>query len=158
MRNFTYFNITKIVFGRGVEEQAGKEAAKFGRKVLLHYGGGHIVRSGLKARVEASLREAGLEIVELGGVQPNPRLSLVREGIDLVRREQVDLILAVGGGSVIDSAKAIAMGVPYEGDVWDFYAGKAEAEESLPVGVVLTIPRRAASPAPARSLPMRTAG
>ena len=148
MRNFTYFNITKIVFGRGVEEQAGKEAAKFGRKVLLHYGGGHIVRSGLKARVEASLREAGLEIVELGGVQPNPRLSLVREGIDLVRREQVDLILAVGGGSVIDSAKAIAMGVPYEGDVWDFYAGKAEAEESLPVGVVLTIPAAGSESSP----------
>ena len=118
MRDFTFSNITKIIFGRGVEEKVGSEAAKWGRKVLLHYGGGHIVRSGLKAKVEASLREAGLEIVELGGVQPNPRLSLVKEGIDLVRREKIDLILAVGGGSVIDSAKAIAIGVPYGGDVW----------------------------------------
>lgn len=140
MLNFTYSNITKIVFGRGVEEQVGKEAAAWGKKVLLHYGGGHIVRSGLKDRVVESLKEAGLEIVELGGAQPNPRLSMVREGIALARQEKVDLILAVGGGSTIDSAKAIGIGVPYDGDVWDFYAGKARAEESLPVGVILTIP------------------
>lgn len=140
MLDFTYSNITKIVFGRGAEEHAGKEAAAWGKKVLLHYGGGHIVRTGLKDRVTASLQEAGLEIVELGGVQPNPRLSLVRQGIALAREERVDLILAVGGGSVIDSAKSIAIGVPYEGDVWDFYAGKAKARETLPVGVVLTIP------------------
>ncbi|HHT41802.1 MAG TPA: iron-containing alcohol dehydrogenase [Firmicutes bacterium] len=148
MLNFTFSNTTKIVFGKGVEEKVGKEAAVYGRKVLLHYGGGHIVRSGLKARVEASLREAGLEIVELGGVQPNPRLSLVQEGIELVRREKVDFILAVGGGSVIDSAKAIAIGVPYEGNVWDFYAGKADAEESMPVGVVLTIPAAGSEASP----------
>ncbi len=148
MLNFTFSNTTKIVFGKGVEEKVGKEAAVYGRKVLLHYGGGHIVRSGLKARVEASLREAGLEIVELGGVQPNPRLSLVQEGIELVRREKVDFILAVGGGSVIDSAKAIAIGVPYEGNVWDFYAGKADAEESMPVGVVLTIPAAGSESSP----------
>jgi hypothetical protein len=140
MLNFTFSNTTKIVFGKGVEEQVGKEAATWGKKVLLHYGGGHIVKSGLKDRVVKSLKQAGLEIVELGGARPNPRLSLVREGIDLARKEQVDLILAVGGGSAIDSAKAIAIGVPYEGDVWDFYAGKARAEESVPVGVVLTIP------------------
>ncbi|NLM41827.1 MAG: iron-containing alcohol dehydrogenase [Firmicutes bacterium] len=140
MRNFTFSNTTKIIFGRGAEEKVGREAAQYGRKVLLHYGGGHIVRSGLKARVEAALREAGLEIVELGGAQPNPRLSLVREGIELARREKVDLILAVGGGSVIDSAKAIGIGVPYAGDVWDFFAGKAQAEEMLPLGVILTIP------------------
>jgi len=148
MRDFTFSNITKIIFGRGVEEKVGSEAAKWGRKVLLHYGGGHIVRSGLKAKVEASLREAGLEIVELGGVKPNPRLSLVKEGIDLVRREKIDLILAVGGGSVIDSAKAIAIGVPYGGDVWDFYAGKAKAEESLPLGVILTIPAAGSESSP----------
>jgi alcohol dehydrogenase YqhD (iron-dependent ADH family) len=148
MLNFTFSNTTKIVFGKGVEEKVGKEAAVYGRKVLLHYGGGHIVRSGLKARVEASLREAGLEIVELGGVQPNPRLSLVQEGIELVRREKVDFILAVGGGSVIDSAKAIAIGVPYEGNVWDFYAGKADAEESMPVGVVLTSPAAGSEASP----------
>lgn len=148
MRNFVFSNITKIVFGRGAEDKVGQEAARYGRKVLLHYGGGHIVRSGLKAKVENSLREAGLEIIELGGVQPNPRLSLVRQGIELVRRENVDLILAVGGGSVIDSAKAIAIGVPYDGDVWDFYAGKAEAEESLPLGVVLTIPAAGSESSP----------
>ncbi len=148
MLNFTFSNETKIVFGRGVEEQVGKEAAVWGKKVLLHYGGGHIVKSGLKDRVVKSLQQAGLEIVELGGAQPNPRLSLVREGIDLARQEQVDLILAVGGGSAIDSAKAMGIGVPYEGDVWDFYAGKARAEESLPVGVVLTIPAAGSESSP----------
>ncbi len=148
MLNFTFSNETKIVFGRGVEEQVGKEAAVWGKKVLLHYGGGHIVKSGLKDRVVKFLQQAGLEIVELGGAQPNPRLSLVREGIDLARQEQVDLILAVGGGSAIDSAKAMGIGVPYEGDVWDFYAGKARAEESLPVGVVLTIPAAGSESSP----------
>lgn len=140
MLNFTFSNSTKIIFGKDVETQVGAETALWGKKVLLHYGGGHIVRSGLKKRVVASLQEAGVEFVELGGVQPNPRLSLVQEGIALARKEQVDFILAVGGGSVIDSAKAIAIGVPYDGDVWDFYAGKTRAKESLPVGVVLTIP------------------
>lgn len=140
MLNFTFSNSTKIIFGKDVEMQVGAETALWGKKVLLHYGGGHIVRSGLKKRVVASLQEAGVEFVELGGVQPNPRLSLVQEGIALARKEQVDFILAVGGGSVIDSAKAIAIGVPYDGDVWDFYAGKTRAKESLPVGVVLTIP------------------
>lgn len=148
MLDFTFSNVTKIVFGRGAEERAGKEAALWGKKVLLHYGGGHIVRTGLKDRVVDSLKEAGLEIVELGGAQPNPRLSLVREGIELARKEQVDLILAVGGGSAIDSAKAIAIGVPYDGDVWDFYAGKAKAEESLPLGVVLTIPAAGSESSP----------
>lgn len=148
MLNFTFSNTTKIIFGKGVEEKVGTETARWGKKVLLHYGGGHIVRSGLKARVEASLQAAGVEYVELGGVQPNPRLSLVHEGIELARKEQVDLILAVGGGSVIDSAKAIAMGVPYDGDVWDFYAGKAKAEESLPIGVVLTIPAAGSESSP----------
>ena len=140
MLNFTFSNTTKMIFGKGVETQVGKEAAAWGKKVLLHYGGGHIVQSGLKDRVVESLEQAGLEIVEFGGAQPNPRLSLVQEGIALARKEQIDLILAVGGGSAIDSAKAIAIGVPYDGDVWDFYAGKAKAEESVPVGVVLTIP------------------
>ena len=131
MINFTFSNTTKIVFGRGVEEQAGKEAAKWGKKVMLHYGGGHIVRSCLKDRVVKSLQEAGLEIVEFGGAQPNPRLSLVREGIELARREKVDLILAVGGEPPL-TGKAIGIYVPYDGDVWDFFAGKADAKESLP--------------------------
>ncbi|HHY14879.1 MAG TPA: iron-containing alcohol dehydrogenase [Firmicutes bacterium] len=140
MLNFTYQNITKIVFGSGVEMQAGKETSQWGRKALLHYGGGHIVRSGLKDKIEDSLQAENIEYVELGGVQPNPRLSLVRSGIELARAEQVDFILAVGGGSVIDSAKAIAIGVHYNGDVWDFFEGKARPAKALPVGVVLTIP------------------
>ena len=102
-------------------------------------GGGSIKKTGLYDRVVRSLREAGINFIELGGVQPNPRLSLVYEGIELCRKNNIDFILAVGGGSVIDSAKAIAAGVPYEGDVWDFYTRKAVVKEALPIGVVLTI-------------------
>ncbi|OFW64857.1 MAG: butanol dehydrogenase, partial [Actinobacteria bacterium RBG_19FT_COMBO_36_27] len=118
----------------------GTETVKYGKKVLLHYGGGSIKKYGLYERVLKSLKDAGMEVIELGGVQPNPRLSLVKKGIDMCRREKVDIILAVGGGSAIDSAKTIASGVPYDGDVWDFFAGKAELKEIIPVGVVLTIP------------------
>ena len=110
MENFEFRNPTKIIFGRGAEENVGREAALYSKKILLHFGGGSIRASGLYDRVTASLREAGVEWVELGGVKPNPRLSLVREGIKLCRQHGVGLILAVGGGSVIDSAKAIAMG------------------------------------------------
>lgn len=140
MNNFTYDNKTKIIFGRGTENKVGTETKKFGSRVLLHYGGGSIKKSGLYDKVVNSLKEEGISFVELGGVQPNPRLSLVREGIRLCRENNIDFILAVGGGSVIDSAKAIGAGVPYEGDVWDFYTGKARIEKTLPVGVVLTIP------------------
>ena len=140
MDNFTFQSPTKIIFGKGAEHQVGKEARSHGGKVLLHYGGGSIKRTGLYDRVVQSLNEAGVEVVELAGAQPNPRLSLVYEGIELCRKENIDLILAVGGGSTIDSSKAIAMGVPYKGDVWDFFAGKADAQTALPVGVVLTLP------------------
>ena len=140
MENFTYQNATKIIFGKGTESETGKEAAQLARKVLLHYGGGSIKKSGLYDRVRASLKQAGVELVELGGVKPNPRLSLVQEGIRICRENAVELILAVGGGSVIDSAKGIAIGVPYQGDVWDFYLKKVPVKESMPVGVVLTIP------------------
>jgi len=140
MDNFTFRNPTKIIFGKGTESTVGAETAKYGKKVLLHYGGGSIMKSGLYDRVVASLKAAGLAYVELGGVQPNPRLELVHRGVKLCRDEGVDFILAVGGGSTIDSAKAIAMGVPYEGDVWDFYAGKAAPKRALPVATVLTIP------------------
>jgi len=140
MENFTFQNPTKIIFGKGTESETGRETARFARKVLLHYGGGSIKKSGLYDRVRASLKEAGVEVVELGGVKPNPRLSLVQEGIKICRENAVELILAVGGGSVIDSAKGIAIGVPYQGDVWDFYLKKVPVKESLPVGVVLTIP------------------
>ena len=140
MDNFTFINSTKILFGKGRETEVGAEASAYGSTVLLHYGGGSIKKTGLYDRVTASLTGAGLRIVELGGVKPNPRLSLVREGIRLCREQQVDLILAVGGGSVIDSAKAISVGVGYDGDVWDFYTGKAQAETRVPVATILTLP------------------
>lgn len=140
MENFEFLSPTKIIFGKGAEEQVGQEVKKYGKKILFHYGGGSIKRSGLYDRIVASLREAGVEFIELPGVKPNPRVSLVREGIKLCRDKGIDFILAVGGGSVIDSSKAIGVGVPYQGDVWDFYSGKVVPEETLPVGVVLTIP------------------
>ncbi|MCL2568543.1 MAG: iron-containing alcohol dehydrogenase [Oscillospiraceae bacterium] len=140
MDNFIYHNYTKIVFGKDQETNVGALTAELGKKVLLHYGGGSIKQSGLYARVVSSLQEAGVAFVELGGALPNPRLSLVRAGIDLCRREGVDAILAVGGGSAIDSAKAIALGVPFEGDIWDLFTKKATSNHVLPVGVVLTIP------------------
>ena len=140
MGNFQYYTPTKIIFGRGAEEQTGQLAAEQGcKKVLVHYGGGSVVRSGLLERICRSLDAAGISYVSLGGVVPNPRLSLVYEGIRLARKEQVDFILAVGGGSVIDSAKAIGYGVANEGDVWDFYEKRRTAKACLPIGVVLTI-------------------
>ena len=140
MENFQFLSSTRIIFGKGTEEKVGHEAKKYGSKVLLHYGGGSIRRSGLYDRIVRSLQEAGLEFLELSGVKPNPRLSLVQEGIKLCREHKIDFILAVGGGSVIDSAKAIAVGVPYQGDVWDFFTKAAKPQEKLPLGVVLTIP------------------
>lgn len=140
MKNFEFKNPTKIIFGRGAEEKVGAEMALYSKKILLHYGGGSIKASGLYDRVIASLKEAGVEWVELGGVKPNPRLSLVYEGVKLCREHNLGLILAVGGGSVIDSAKAIAMGAVFDGDVWDFYLGKGEPVDALPVATVLTIP------------------
>ncbi|MDD6872330.1 MAG: iron-containing alcohol dehydrogenase [Clostridiales bacterium] len=140
MLNFNYYSPTEFVFGRGAEERAGEMIRKRGgTKVLVHFGGGSAIRSGLMDRVTASLDAAGLPYITLGGVQPNPRSSLVYRGIELARAEGVDFILAVGGGSVIDSSKAIALGVPYEGDFWDFFCGKAKPERALGVGVVLTL-------------------
>lgn len=142
IEDFTYYTPTKVVFGRGAESKTGELVAGLGcKKTLLHYGGGSAERTGLLGRIRASLREAGVDFVELGGVVPNPRLSLVNEGIELCRREGVDFILAVGGGSVIDSAKAIAYGAADEerGDVWDFYARRRIPRACLPVGSVLTI-------------------
>ena len=140
MENFTFENATKIIFGKDAENQVGIETARYGSKVLLHYGGGSIKKHGLYDKVLKSLKDAGLEIIELGGVHPNPRLGLVKRGIDICRKDKVDFILAVGGGSVIDSAKAIASGISYDGDVWDFFTGKAVLEKIVPVGVILTIP------------------
>jgi len=140
MLNFTYYTPTKVVFGRGAEEQTGALVKAQGcKRVLIHYGGGSAVRSGLLDRVKASLDAQGVAHIELGGVVPNPRLSLVYQGIDLSRKEGVDFILAVGGGSVIDSAKAIAYGLAEEADVWELYDHTRQAKACLPVGVVLTI-------------------
>ena len=141
MLDFTYYNPARIIFGKSAVEKTGKMCARYGKKALLLFGGGSIRKNGAYERVTASLKAAGVSWVELGGVKPNPRLSLVHEGVALCRREGVDFVLAVGGGSVIDSAKAIAVGVPYEGDVWDFYYdGAKQPASALPVGVVLTIP------------------
>lgn len=140
MLPFTFYSPTYFAFGEDTENQAGALVRRFGgARVLLHYGKGSAVKSGLIDRVKRSLSEAGVAFVELGGVAPNPRSGLVYEGIELGRREKVDFLLAVGGGSVIDSAKAIAAGIPYDGDFWDFYKGKP-VKEALPVGTVLTIP------------------
>lgn len=138
--NFNYYAPTQVVFGKGTEEQVGALVqAQNCKKVLLHYGGGSARRSGLLDRIEKSLADAHISYVELGGVVPNPRLSLVYEGIALCKKEGVDFILAVGGGSVIDSAKAIGYGMTNEGDVWDLYDRKRQAKACLPIGVVLTI-------------------
>lgn len=139
MNNFTFFSPTYFVFGKDQENNTGSYVKRFGgSRVLIHFGGGSVVRSGLLERVEKSLEAAGISYLELGGVKPNPRSGLVYEGIELCRREKVDFVLAVGGGSTIDSAKAIAAGSVYEGDFWDFYQGKP-VEKALPVGTVLTI-------------------
>ncbi|MFW6264723.1 MAG: iron-containing alcohol dehydrogenase [Bacillota bacterium] len=148
MENFDFQNTTKIIFGKNREKDIGEETKKHSKKVLLHYGSGSIKKYGLYDKVVDSLNHAGVEFIELGGVQPNPRLKLVKEGIKICEENDIDFILAVGGGSVIDSAKAIAIGVPYDGDVWDFYTGKARIEEALPVGVVLTIPAAGSESSP----------
>lgn len=140
MDNFTFHNPTKIIFGKATENKVGAEVKRYSQKVLLCYGGGSIKRTGLYDRVINSLKENNIEYFEISGVKPNPRLSLVKEGIKLCREKNINFILAVGGGSVIDTAKAIAVGVPYEGDVWDFYVGKARVKAALPVGTILTIP------------------
>lgn len=140
MDNFTFYSPTYFDFGRGAELHVAELVRRFGgTKVLLHYGGGSIKKSGLYDRVTDCLKKAEIAFVELGGVKPNPRSGLVQEGIDLCKREKVDFVLAVGGGSAIDSAKAIAAGSVYEGNFLDFYRGKATIEKALPVGTVLTI-------------------
>ncbi len=139
MDNFHFYSPTYFAFGKDGENQTGSLVKRFdGSKVLIHYGGGSVVRSGLLDRVKASLKAEGISFIELGGVKPNPRSGLVYEGIELCRKENVDFILAVGGGSTIDSSKAIAAGTIYDGDFWDFYSGKW-IEKALPVGTILTI-------------------
>ncbi|MCI6121101.1 iron-containing alcohol dehydrogenase [Bariatricus sp. SGI.161] len=140
MQNFNYYAPTRVVFGKGTENEVGKLIKEQNcKKVLVHYGGGSVIRSGLLDRVYTSLGAEGIAYTTLGEVVPNPRLSKVREGIELCQREGVDFILAVGGGSVIDSSKAIGYGLTNEGDVWDFYAKKRTASACLPIGTILTI-------------------
>ncbi len=140
MLNFDFHNPTRIIFGKDTHKEIGTLLQPHATKILLHFGGSSIKKSGLYNAVVASLKENYLDFIELGGVVPNPRLSLVHEGIALCKKEGVDLILAVGGGSVIDSAKAIAMGVYYDGDVWEVYEQKKAIMAALPVATILTIP------------------
>lgn len=140
MNNFTFYSPTLFSFGDGEEKHTGALVRRFGgHKVLLVYGGGSVKRNGAYDAVTASLADAGIPYAELSGVQANPRSGKVYEGIELARREQVDFLLALGGGSVIDTAKAIGFGAGYDGDFWDFFTGKVKIESTLPVGVVLTI-------------------
>ena len=142
MINFEFSNTTEIIFGRDTQKQVGEKIRKYSdcTKVLLVYGSDRIKRDGLFDAVRGSLEEQGIGVLELGGVKPNPRLGLVRQGIDICRKENISFILAVGGGSAIDTAKAIGVGVPYEGDVWDFYLGKKVPEKTLKTAAVCTIP------------------
>lgn len=140
MLNFEFYNPAKIIFGKGTEESVGERSANFGKNILLHYGGGSIKKNGIYDKVIKSLKEQNLNIFELGDVKPNPRLSLVRKGIQMCKDNNIDFILAVGGGSVIDSAKAIAIGAKYDGDVWDFFVKGIIGKDAIPLGVVLTIP------------------
>ena len=140
MFDFKYFTPTKVVFGKNTEDKVADLVKEFGgKKVLIHYGGGSVIRSGLMQRVTDKLDAAGISYVKLGGAVPNPHLGLVYEGIELCKKEGIDFLLAVGGGSAIDSAKAIGYGVMNDGDVWDFYDYKRQAKDCLPLGVILTL-------------------
>ncbi|QOR66023.1 iron-containing alcohol dehydrogenase [Cytobacillus suaedae] len=139
MQNFTYHNPTKLIFGKGQVEELKTEVPKYGKKVLMVYGGGSIKRNGLYDQVIGLLNDIGAEVYELAGVEPNPRLTTARKGIDICKQENIEFILAVGGGSVIDCTKAIAAGAKYDGDVWDFISRKNIAGEALPFGTILTL-------------------
>ncbi len=140
MNKFTFYSPTKVIFGKQAEDTVGQELKLWGAtKVMVHFGGSSAKKSGLLGRVEASLQAAGIVYILFGGAQPNPRLGLVHEGVELARKEGIDFILAVGGGSAIDSAKAIALGVPYEGDVWDIYDAKHNPTAALPTANILTL-------------------
>lgn len=140
MNNFEFMNPAKIIFGQATHKDVGQYVKEYSNRILLHYGGNTIKRLTVYDDIVRSLKERNIEYFELGGVVPNPRLSLVKEGIDLCKSEGINFVLAVGGGSVIDSAKAIALGSSYEGDVWDFFTNKAVPESAIDVGTILTIP------------------
>ena len=139
MDNFTYYNPTKLIFGKGQVEQLENEVPKYGKKVLVVYGGGSIKRNGLYDKVIQILEKNNLEVYELSGVEPNPRLSTVHRGVEICKKENIDFILAVGGGSVIDCTKAISVGAKYDGDAWDIVTKKHIPTEAVPFGTVLTL-------------------
>ena len=139
MRPFVFHNPTRLIFGKGKLSALKEEVSKYGKNVLLVYGGGSIKRSGLYDQVLSVLKEAGASVTELAGVEPNPRLCTVHKGVSLCREHSIDLILAVGGGSVIDCSKAIAVGAKYDGDMWDFVERKAAPQGALPLVTVLTM-------------------
>ncbi|WP_144492788.1 iron-containing alcohol dehydrogenase [Bacillus pumilus] len=139
MENFIYYNPTKLMFGKGQLDGLKSELARYGKRVLLVYGGGSIKKNGLYDNVISALNEAEAEVFELSGVEPNPRLTTVKNGIDICQNEKIDFLLAVGGGSVIDCTKAIAAGAEYDGDVWDIISKKTTAQKALPFGTVLTL-------------------
>ncbi|MFA6878423.1 MAG: iron-containing alcohol dehydrogenase [Fusobacterium sp.] len=140
MENFKYYTPTKVIFGKDTEKEIGNLLKEFnGKKILIHYGGGSVVRSGLLAKVKNYLKESNIDYLELGGVKPNPRLSLVKKGIELGKRENIDFILAIGGGSVIDSAKGIGYGMMIDYDVWDLYSKNKFSNNCMPIGVILTM-------------------
>ena len=140
MENFSFHNSTEIIFGKETESSVGGEIKKYADTVLLHYGGHTIKKIGLYDKVIRSLKNEGIKYFELSGVQPNPTLAKIYEGIKICRDNDIKFILAIGGGSVIDSAKAIALGVPFDGDVWDFFMGKAKPKDAIALGVILTVP------------------
>lgn len=140
IENFEFQNETKIIFGKDTESGIASEVLKYGKKILLHYGGGSIKKTGLYDKVVNSIQGNNISFIELAGAKPNPRLGLVQEGIKICKEQNIDFILAVGGGSVIDSAKAIAAGAKYADNVWDFFTGRAEIKEAIPIGTILTIP------------------
>ncbi|MFA6434816.1 MAG: iron-containing alcohol dehydrogenase [Elusimicrobiales bacterium] len=140
MRNFNFYNPTRIIFGKGTISRLGAEASKAGKKALLIYGGGSIKKNGVYQAVTASLAAAGISVVEHSGVKPNPVLRHTREAVEKARANRCEMVIAAGGGSVIDEAKAAAAGAKYGGDVWDFFTGKAEVRDALPLFTVLTIP------------------
>ncbi|BCJ88140.1 iron-containing alcohol dehydrogenase [Effusibacillus dendaii] len=139
MKNFTFYNPTKLIFGKGQVEQLRNEIPKYGKRILLVYGGGSIKRNGLYDQITAILKDLGAAVFELSGVEPNPRLSTVHKGVDICKKEGIELLLAVGGGSVIDCTKAIAVGAKYDGDVWDIITRKASPQDAVPFGTVLTL-------------------
>lgn len=148
MNNFEFCNPTRIIFGKDSQKKVGEYVKKYSSNILFHYGKESIKKSGLYDEVISSLKEAGVAYTELGGVQPNPRISLVRQGVKICKEKKIDFILAVGGGSVIDSAKAISLGIKYDGDVWDFFTMKALPQKTVSTAVILTIPAAGSESSP----------